>query len=58
LEECVGQVKSEGGAVALVPDFKIVEEPTDIGEEEVADLGLIIERGSILAKGFLRSQCL
>jgi hypothetical protein len=58
LEESVGQVEREGGAVAMPPGFKIVEEPTDLGEEEVADLGLLVERGIDLANGFLRSQCL
>jgi hypothetical protein len=56
--ESVGQVESEGGAVALLPNFEIVEEPTNVGEEQVADLGLLVERGSILANGFFKSQCL
>jgi hypothetical protein len=43
--ESVGQVESEGRAVALLPDFEIVEEPTNVGEEQVADLGLLVERG-------------
>ena len=58
LEEGVGQVKREGGAVAIAAGFEVVEEPTDVGEEEVADLGFLVERGSILANGFFRSQCL
>ena len=38
-------MEREGGAIALLPDFEIVEEPTDVGEEEVADLGLLLEWG-------------
>jgi hypothetical protein len=45
LEESVGQVEREGRAISLLPGFEIVEEPTDVGEEEVADLGLVLERG-------------
>jgi hypothetical protein len=45
LEERIGKVEREGGAISLVPDFEIVEEPADVGEEEVADLGLLVERG-------------
>ena len=37
-------MEREGGAVALSPGLKIVEEPTDLGEEQVADLGLLVER--------------
>ena len=44
-------MEREGGAVALLVDFEIVEEPTDIGEEEVADLRLLVERGLNLRKG-------
>jgi hypothetical protein len=44
LEESVGQVEREGGAVALPPDFEIVEQPADVGEEKVADLRLLVER--------------
>ena len=51
-------MEREAGAVALLPDFEIVEQPADVGEEEVADLGFALERGSILAKGFFKSQCL
>jgi len=39
------------GAVALPPGLKIVEEPTDLGEEQVADLRLLVERGLNLRKG-------
>ena len=50
LEEGVGQVEREGRAVALLPGFEIVEEPTDVGEEQVADLGLLVERRLDLRK--------
>ena len=33
-------MEREGGAVPLLLDCEIVEEPTDVGEEEIADLGL------------------
>ena len=45
LEESVGQMEREGGAVAILPGFQISEEPTDIGKEEVANLRLLMERG-------------
>ena len=51
-------MERKAGAVALLPDFEIVKEPTNLGEEEVADLELVVEGRSIFAKGFLRSQCL
>ena len=51
-------MEREGGAVALLPDFEIVEEPTDVGEEEIADLGLLVERGLDFRKRVFRSQCL
>jgi len=35
------------------PDFEIVEEPTDVGEKEVADLGLVLERGLDFREGIL-----
>jgi hypothetical protein len=47
-------VKREGRAIALLPGFEIVEEPTDVGEEEVADLGLVLERGFDLGKRVLQ----
>ena len=37
-------MEREGGAVALLQGFEIVEEPTDVGKEEVADLELLVER--------------
>jgi hypothetical protein len=53
LKERVGQVESEGGAVALLPGSQIVEEPTNVGEEQVADLGLLVERGFDFREGIL-----
>ena len=44
-------MEREGGAVALLVDFEVVEESTDVGEEEVADLGLLVERRLNLRKG-------
>ena len=44
-------MEREGRALALLPDFEIAQEPTDIGEEEVADLGLLLERRFDLGKG-------
>lgn len=44
LEEGVGQVERERGAIGLLPGFEVVEEPTDVGEEEIADLGFVLER--------------
>ena len=58
LKKGVGQVEREGRSVSLLLHFEVVEEPADIGEEEVVDLGLLVERGSIFAKGFFKSQCL
>jgi hypothetical protein len=43
-------VEREAGAVALLPGFQIVEEPADVREEEVADLGLLVERRLDLRK--------
>ena len=37
-------MEREGRAVALLPDSQIVEEPTNVNEEQVADLGLLVER--------------
>src|SRR6476620_4041023 len=45
LKEGVGQVESKGRAISLLADFEIVEEPTDVGKEEIADLGLLVKRG-------------
>ena len=53
LEEGVGQVEREGRAIALLPDFEIAEEPPDVGEEEIADLGFLVERGLDLRKRVL-----
>jgi hypothetical protein len=43
-------VEREGGAVPLLLDCEIVEEPTDVGEEEVADLGFVLVRRLDLGK--------
>ena len=43
-------MEREGGAVALLPDLEIVEEPTNVGEEQVADLGFLVERRIDLRK--------
>ena len=43
----------EGGAISPLPHFEIIEEPTDIGEEEAADLGLLVERGLDLRERIL-----
>jgi len=53
LEERVSQVICEGGAISPLPHFEIIEEPTDIGEEEAADLGLLVERGLDLRERIL-----
>jgi len=37
-------VEREGRAIALLPGFQIFEQPTDVGEEQVADLGLVMKR--------------
>jgi hypothetical protein len=58
LEEGVGQVEREGQAISLLPNFEIIKEPADVGEEEVVDLGSLKSGGSIFEKGFMRSQCL
>jgi hypothetical protein len=39
---------------SLLSGFEIVEKPTDVGEEEVADLGLLVERGLDLGKGIFQ----
>ena len=46
-------MEREGRAISLLPGFEIVEEPTDVGEQEVADLGLLVERGFDLGKRIL-----
>jgi len=53
LKEGIGQMEREGRPVALLPDFEVVEQPTDVGEEEVADLGLLVERRLDLGKRIL-----
>jgi hypothetical protein len=44
-------VEREAGAITLLLDFEIIEEPADIGKKEVADLRLLVERGLNLRKG-------
>jgi len=43
LKEGIGQVECEGGAIALLTNFEVVEQPTDIGKKQVVDLGLLLE---------------
>ena len=43
LKEGVGQVECESGAIALLTNFEVVEQPTDIGKKQVVDLGLLLE---------------
>jgi hypothetical protein len=45
LEEGVSQVECEGGAVAILLAFQVCEEPADVGEQQLADLGFFVERG-------------
>jgi hypothetical protein len=35
----------------LLPDFQVSEEPPNVRKQEVADLGLVLERGLDLGKG-------
>jgi hypothetical protein len=52
-------MEGDGGALlAILPGFEIVEELADIGEEEVADLGLILERRLAFRKGVLQVPAL
>ena len=47
-------MEREGGAIALLADFQIVEKPPDVGEEEVADLGFVLKRRArFWQRGFL-----
>ena len=50
----VGQVKCKNRAVALLAGFQKVEEPPDVEEKQIADLWLLVERGSVLINGSLR----
>jgi len=43
-------MKREGGAISLLPDFEMIEEPADVREEKVADLGLLVKRRLDLRK--------
>jgi hypothetical protein len=51
-------MEREGRPIALLPDFEVVEQSADFGEEQIAYLGLLVGGGSILVKGFFKSQCL
>jgi hypothetical protein len=44
LKEGVSQVKRERGAIALLPGFQVVQEPPNVSEEEIADLGFVVKR--------------
>jgi hypothetical protein len=37
----------------LLPDFEVIEESTNVGEEQVADLGLLLERRLNFREGIL-----
>jgi len=52
----LARVKREGRAIALLATFEVAEEWSDVSEEQVSDLGLLVNRGGILANGFLKSQ--
>jgi hypothetical protein len=49
-------MKGERGAIALFSGFQVLEEPPNVSEEQITDLRLLVERGSILANGFFTSQ--
>jgi hypothetical protein len=53
VEERVGQVEREGRAIALLPDLQIVEQPSNVGKEQITDLGFLVERGVDLGKWIL-----
>jgi hypothetical protein len=42
----------------LPAGFQIAKEPSDIGEQQIADLGFLGERRVDLGNGFFKSQCL
>ena len=58
LKEGIGQVECEGGAIALLANFEVVEQSADIGKKQVVDLGLLLEGRLNLGKRVFRSQCL
>jgi hypothetical protein len=37
LEEGGGQMERKGRAVTLLPGFEVIEEPTDVGEEQIEE---------------------
>jgi hypothetical protein len=53
LEESVGQVKDEGRAISLLVAFQVGEEPTNVGEQQIADLRLLLDRRVDLGKRVL-----
>ena len=36
-------MECESGAIALLTNFEVVEQPTDIGKKQIVDLGLLLE---------------
>jgi hypothetical protein len=53
LKEGVGQMEREGGAIALLVPFKVADEPADVGQEQIADLGFLVDRWVDLGKRVL-----
>jgi hypothetical protein len=53
LEQRVGEVVRESGAVALLPAFQIAEEPSDVREQQITDLRLLVERRVYVRKRVL-----
>ena len=50
LKQRISQVECQGRAIALLPGFEVVKEPPNVGEEQIADLGFLVERGVDLGK--------
>ena len=46
-------MEGKSRAITLLPRFQVVEEAPDIGEEQVADLGLFLDRRIDLGKRVL-----
>jgi hypothetical protein len=44
-------VERDSRAIALLPNLQIVEQPPNIGEQQIANLGLLVERRLDLGKG-------
>jgi hypothetical protein len=53
LEERVGQVERKSRTIALLPGFQIVQQPPDVGDKQIADLGLPVKRRVDLGKRVL-----